>query len=183
MKVGKGLRTTLIVTVIAVIVWVVADRSVLRSSNPMTVDVVVRCDAGYRITIIEPADKTMTVTFTGPGRGIDRLAATEQRIKWEYHLSAREAARAAEEEAPYAIPASDGFPRWATDESRVTLADSDTPQVTVRVEKLDPKMFTVERPPDDLKQLTGDFEIAPRQVKAIGTEEELDKLTLGAVAA
>lgn len=176
MKVGKSLRTTLIVTVITVIVWVVADRSVLRSSNPMTVDVVVRCDAGYRVTVIEPADKTMTVTFTGPGRGIDRLAATDQRVKWEYLLSAREAARAAEDQTTYAIPARDGFARWATDESRVTLADSDTPQVTVRVEKLGRQEVSVALPPDDQKQLAGKFEIEPRKVTAVGTAADLRRL-------
>jgi hypothetical protein len=184
MKVGKGLRTTLIVTVITVIVWVVADRSVLRSSNPMTVDVVVRCDAGYRITLIEPADMTMTVTFTGPGRGIDRLVAvnaTEQRVKWEYTLSAKEAARAAGEEAPYAIPARDGFAR-TTDELRVTLADSKPSQVTIRVEKLDHELVAVELSQDDREQLTPDFEITPPQVKAIGTAEELTRLTRGAAA-
>lgn len=185
MSVPRSLRTVFIVAIITLIVWVMADRSVLRTSNELSVQISVRADAMYRVTVVEPAAKALLVKFTGPGRGIDGIMAqmsSASRVKWEYYLSAEEAEKAASASpGTYSIPVRDGFARL-TGEYRVTLAEASAPQVVVKVQKLLQRNVPVELPADYRTQLTNEYEFDPKDVTAIGTKEDLEALTSGAAA-
>lgn len=185
MKVRKAVRTGIIVLVITATVWVVADRSVLRTSNEMVVDVSVTCtDPNYRVSVLEPASLTLGgVKFTGPGRGIDRvmaLMAQEPRLKWEYDLASDEAEKAGRKQQ-YALPAKEGFANLA-EQYRVTLAESDLSQVVIKVEGVERRRVAVDLSAADKEQLTNAYEFEPKDVTAIGPSAELDRLTGGALA-
>jgi len=175
MKLRARVRTAVIVLVITLVVWVVADRSVLRSSTEMSVDVTVTCDeAAYRVTIVEPAGEVMHVKFTGPGAGIDRVMTQDPRVKWQYDLPSDVAERAADMDR-YVVSAREGFLRLA-DEHRVTVAEADPPQVAIRVERVGRVAVRVELSPEHRAQVAEGYTIEPVEVKAAATTSVLKGL-------
>lgn len=179
MSVPRSLRTMLIVTIITLIVWIMADRSVLRTSSELSLPITVQTDSMYRVTVVEPASATLRVKFTGPGRGIDGLMAqmsTPSRPKWEHFLSTEEAEKAATTQTTHAVPVRDGFARL-TGEYRVTLAESSAPQVVVKVQKLLHRKRTVSLPVIYEKLFTNECEFDPKEVTAIGTREDIEDVT------
>lgn len=175
MNLRRGLRTSIIVLLITVIVWVIADRSVLRTSSEMTVKVSVNCtDPNYRVTVLKPADGNMRVKFTGPGRGIDRVITLQPPVTWDYDLSSDRAARAARKEQ-HTLPAKEGFARLA-DDYRVTLAEADPDEVVIRVQAIQRLDVRVVLAPEDEERVEAGAAIEPQEVKAVGLPAELAKL-------
>jgi len=180
MKLASRIKTAAIVIVITLVVWVVTDRSVLRTSRETAVDVVVNCDeAAYRVTVLDPADKVLRVKFTGPGSGVDRVMAQDPRVKWTYDLANDVAEKAVGMER-YVLSPRDGFTRLAN-EYRVTVAETDPPQIAVRVDRVGRAAVRVELAPEDRAQLADGVTIEPAEVRASATTAVLKKLADGQV--
>ena len=180
MKLASRIKTAAIVIVITLVVWVVADRSVLRTGSEIAVDVVVNCDeAAYRVTVLDPADKVLHVKFTGPGSSVDRVMAQDPRVKWTYDLANDVAEKAVGMER-YVLSPRDGFTRLAN-EHRVTVAETDPPQIAIRVDRVGRAAVRVELAPEDRAQVAHGVTIEPAEVRASATTAVLKKLADGQV--
>lgn len=170
MRIGSQLKTLIIVTLITLAVFVVADRAVLRSSPEMTVNLALTYDdSRYRLRVLNPPDETLRVTFTGPGAGIDRILTQEPPVSWRYELSA-DVAEAAADVEQYFIPAREGFAHLAA-EYRVTVAEVDPPQVAVAVDRITRRTVPVRLSPDDQAQLAPGWTVEPPEVKVAATDD------------
>jgi len=164
MKVREYLSGLLIVLVMTLIVWVVADRSVLRTSREMTVNINVSVldKAQYRATVIEPANRKMKVHFQGPGRAIDHLESRREPVIFQYTLSDAEAEQAIET-GSLVILAREGF-RLMGD--RITLENALPQKVTIGVEKVQRKTVPVALSPAVAETVAEGWTADPMEVVA-----------------
>jgi hypothetical protein len=96
MKFLQLLKTAVIVLFMTLIVWVAADRAVLRTSPDLDIPVEVNSSsANYRVTVVEPAEAVLRLRFRGPGHVIDSLDQRQPRLAYRCTITSAEAARAA----------------------------------------------------------------------------------------
>ncbi|NIA21157.1 MAG: hypothetical protein GWP05_04105 [Anaerolineaceae bacterium] len=167
MKVREHLSGFVIVLVMTLIVWVVADRSVLRTSREMTVGVNVSVldKAQYRATVVDPANRQMKVRFQGPGRAIDQLESRREAVTFQYTLSDAEAERAIET-GSLIVPAREGFRTQDLVRNRITLDRASPQKVTIRVEKVQQRPVPVKLSPEVVRMVAEGWTADPTEVVA-----------------
>ena len=164
MRIREYLSGFLVVLVMTLIVWVVADRSVLRTSREMTVSINVGVldKAQYRATVVDPENRKMKVRFEGPGQAIDHLESRREEVTFQYTLSDAEAEQAIET-GSLVILAGEGF-RLIGD--RITLEKAFPQKVTVRVEKVQKKTVPVALSPAVAEMVAEGWTADPMKVDA-----------------
>ncbi|MBN2582412.1 MAG: hypothetical protein JXL80_05040 [Planctomycetes bacterium] len=167
MRVREHVSGLIIVLLVTLVVWVVADRSVLRTSREMTVTVNVSVldKTRYRASVVEPADQQMKVRFQGPGRAIDQLESRRQPLAFQYTLSDAECQEATQT-GSLVVLAREGFRNQDLSREHITLETAAPQKVTVRVEQVRQKKVPVVLPPDLADMLADDWTATPGEVIA-----------------
>lgn len=171
MKVREHLSGLVMVLVMTLIVWVVADRSVLRTSREMTVGISVSVldKAQYRATVVDPANRQMKVRFQGPGRAIDQLESRREAVTFQYTLSDAEAEQAIKPGSlagSLIVPAREGFRTHDLVRSRITLDTARPQKVTIRVEKVQQRPVPVKLSPEVVRMVAEGWTVDPTEVVA-----------------
>lgn len=171
MRVREHLSGLLIVVVMTLIVWVVADRSVLRTSREMTVSISVSVldKAQYRATVVDPADRKMKVRFQGPGRAIDRLESRHEAVTFHYTLSDAEAEQAIKPGSlagSLIVPAREGFRKEDLTRDRITLDTALPQKVTIKVERVQQRTVRVALSPEVAEMVAEGWTADPMEVVA-----------------
>jgi hypothetical protein len=177
MRLREHISALIIVFLVTLVVWVVADRSVLRTSREMTVSVSVSVldQTRYRASIVEPADQQMKVRFQGPGRAIEQLESRRLPLAFQYTLSDDECQEATRTGSMILL-AREGFRDQALVQDGITLETASPGKVTIRVEKVRQKKVPVMLPPDLAAMVADDWTAQPSEVLAELSETAWDRL-------
>lgn len=176
MRIRERISTAIVVLLMTLVVWVVADRNVLRTSPDLTVAIEVGSpDPLYRLKIVEPegADPQMLVRFSGPGRAIDSITARHRESPLKYRHTVRQQ-QLTGDSGEIILPARMGFEYLAEEES-VSLEQARTPgrqqpieNIIVHYEREEKLVdIPVELAAEDRRLLAENVTIAPPAVSAV----------------
>ena len=189
MRIRDALSTGIVVLLMTLVVWVIADRSVLRGSAEMTVSIEIDSpDPLYRLTVVNPegADPKMLVRFRGPGRAIDSLATRHRESPLKYRHTVRQQ-QLTGASGDIILPARLGF-NYLAEEEAVSLEYARTPgdqqpleNIVVHYEREHRLVdVPVELSAEVRRQLGENIVIQPAKVSAIVLASQLEKLQSGA---
>jgi hypothetical protein len=180
MKIRETLSSAIIVVFLTLIVWVAADRAVLRSTE---MDVFIKVDSpspNYRVTVLEPSPAVMRVQFKGPAHVLDALKQAEPKEAFHYTLSAAEAREAAGKGRVVLKP-KQGFEELV--QQGVSAEAFGTSEIVVKVEAIEKIELRVELAAGDKKKVSESFVVKPKEVAAMIPSSERDRASREQLAA
>jgi hypothetical protein len=187
MKYREGLSTAVVVLLVTLFVWVVADRSVLRASPEITVAIEVGSpDPLYRLRVVDPAGPDgMLVRFRGPGRAIDTIASHQSDAPLRFRHVVRQE-QLAGNRGEIILPVRVGFSHL----DNVSLEYARTPGDQQPIENLivqyerEEKLteIPVELSAEDRRLLGENVLIEPQRVSAVILASQRDELRTPLVA-
>ncbi len=177
MKLLQLLKTAVIIFFLTLVVWIAADRAVLRTSPEIVVPVEVNsASAEFRVTVLEPSPAFLRLRFRGPGHVIDGLDQRLPSLVYRYTVSPAEATRAAGNagRGQLALTLRQGFETLAREGASAEAVGP--ANVVVRVEKVGQIKVHVALAQTDRDQMAEAVSIKPQDVLATVPVAVLDRL-------
>lgn len=177
MKLLQYLKTAVIIFILTLVVWIAADRAVLRTSPEIDVPVEVNSSsADFRVTVVEPSPAVLRLRFRGPGHLIDSLDQHLPGLLYRYTVTPAEAARTtgAAGRGQLALTLRQGFESLAREGASAEAVGP--ANVVVRVEAVRQVSVHVALSQADRDQMAESLATKPADVLATVPVAALDRL-------